>query len=381
MQVNSFSNNHNGSSKSLFEVEVQAPANIALIKYWGKKGPQLPLNANCSLNLNQCFTTTKIKLIANANLAKSDQKVSIDYQFYNYKGELESSPHPRLLAFLENAKKDFPWMNQYTLQISSHNNFPHAAGIASSASAFAALALGLCLMELKLRPELDWTYEQIFQEASKLARTGSGSACRSLMSGLAVWGEHPLLSSPDKSSNEFAISHFKEKLEDTQHFFHQLMNVVLIVNTQKKSISSSIGHNSMQGHDFLENRLVPAQQHFTHLYESILSNNWINFGQIVEQEACSLHALMLTARPPYCLMHAHTLEIMQRIWLERSENKLPIYFTLDAGANVHLLYLKSDEARVKNFIENDIAEFLVEQKWIFNQTGMAPHFQWQRKDL
>ena len=163
------------------QVSWQSPSNIALVKYWGKYGEQLPKNASVSFTLNNCNTKTTLSF---------DVKTTEDFDFEVYlDGKREAGFEPKILKFFERVEIYLPFLKDYKFKIETSNSFPHSSGIASSASGMSALALCLVSIERSLT-ETEMTDEFFSRKASFISRLGSGSACRSIEGDLIVWGEH-----------------------------------------------------------------------------------------------------------------------------------------------------------------------------------------------
>ena len=222
--------------------EWRSPSNIALIKYWGKKENQIPLNSSLSITLSKCFTQTKLTYRPKINNEK-------DFTFL-FEGAENISFEPKLSQFFKRIEKYCPYLNYLQLKIESRNSFPHSSGIASSASAYSALALCIMDIEKKINPLLD---EKFFlKKASFLARLGSGSASRSVIGSFSIWGESKHF---EKSTDLFAI-----KYSDQVHkIFNDICDTVLIVDKNKKKVSSTVGHQLMDNHSFSFGRLAQAE--------------------------------------------------------------------------------------------------------------------------
>jgi diphosphomevalonate decarboxylase len=235
-------------TKELEEGKVtwRSPSNIALIKYWGKYGTQLPKNPSISFTLNNAFTETTLAYKPKHGV---DTGVALEFFFEDERNEAFEN---RIRKYLEGLIPVFPFLRQLELEIRSKNSFPHSTGIASSASAMSALALCLCTLEDELFSTLD-DDDEFSKKASYLARLGSGSACRSIHPTMALWGETGEL---EGSSNEYAIP-FVEELHPIFKFFH---DDILIVSRGKKKVSSSAGHALMDNNLYAENRYQQARQ-------------------------------------------------------------------------------------------------------------------------
>lgn len=335
-------------------VSYQSPSNIALVKYWGKYGEQLPKNASVSFTLSKCHTNTT--LTYNAKSSKGfDFKVFLD-------GKREKSFEPKIQKFFQRITGYLPFLENYSFTIETHNSFPHSSGIASSASGMSALALCLMHMEQEMQPEIDVAYFK--QKASFLARLGSGSACRSIEGALVVWGEH---SSIDGSSNTFGI-HYPYEVHEV---FEKFQDTILLVDKGEKQVSSTVGHDLMHKHPFAEQRFQQANDNLSKLIPVLKEGDLPEFIKIVENEALSLHAMMMTSMPYFILMKPNTLEIINRIWKYRKQTGSSVCFTLDAGANVHVLYPENETKTVSEFIEAELKPFCKNGEYIRDEIGFG----------
>lgn len=344
-----------GNSKHLYRSAWKCPSNIALVKYWGKRDFQKPMNPSLSFVLQNAVTETSVELHKDGN-----QKVT----FY-FDGE--NSPFSeRIEKYLDYVSAKLHWVSKYNFTIHSFNTFPHSAGIASSASSFGALAL--CLAELNFSFSGKETESPDFwREASELARLGSGSACRSVYAGFSIWGQTQLFES---SSDDFAI-HLSDGINPV---FFGLRDAILLVDSGKKEISSSTGHQLMNNHFYRRARIAQACENANDLYLAIISGDQHKFIQVVEAEALSLHAMMMTSNPSYLLLKPNSIEIINRIRHFREKSRIPVCFTIDAGPNIHLLYFQENELDVKAFIDRELRQFCEDEKWIDDCIGRAsPH--------
>ena len=160
----------------------QTPSNIALVKYWGKRNPQIPKNASISFTLNNCHTITTIDFV-------KQQKSDIANFDLFFEGKEKEEFKPKIAEFFNRIQTYCPYIFDYKMIINSENSFPHSSGIASSASGLSAISMCLMSLEKEMNPNL--SSEFINKKASFLARLGSGSASRSIEGPLVVWGKHP----------------------------------------------------------------------------------------------------------------------------------------------------------------------------------------------
>ena len=239
---------------------------------------------------------------------------------------------------------------------------PHSAGIASSASAFGALAL--CLVDLNQQiTGIQQTSDNFFEEASYWARIGSGSACRSVYDGFNWWGNSALLKA---SSDEFAINVSAQIHES----YFDLCDAVLLVDAGMKKVSSSAGHQLMNDHPYKEARIAQANETGLRLFELMKAgNSEMEFLQIVEQEALSLHAMMMTSNPSFVLLKPNSLAIIEKVREFRGQTGIPVGFTIDAGPNIHLLYWKKNQQEIHQFIQNELLSFTANGQWLDDAIG------------
>lgn len=339
------------------KVAWRSPSNIALIKYWGKHGVQLPSNPSISFTLENAFTETLIQYAPKTSVTEG---IALDFFF---EGEANEAFEKKIHDYLESLLPVFPFLNQLSLKINSANSFPHSAGIASSASSMSALALCLCTIEDNLFETLS-NDEAFNQKASYIARLGSGSACRSIHSTMAVWGA---TESVKGSSDLFAVEH-----SEVHEVFKNFHNDILIVSTGEKPVSSRAGHALMNNNPYATPRFQQAKDRLSDLLKTLQTGDLEEFGQIVEDEALTLHALMMTSNPSYLLMQPASLKIMQRIRDFRASTKHPVYFTLDAGPNVHLLYPEEIIHEVRPFVEEELLPFCEGNAYIPDFVGEGP---------
>ena len=336
----------------------KAPSNIALIKYWGKKGHQLPENASLSMTLDSTSTTTHLSVF---NKGKLEAGLSLQYFFH---GERHLKFEHKIDMYLHSIQPEMPFLFDYRLVFRSENNFPHSAGIASSASSLAAIAL--CLVSLE-----EWVTQKkmdehsFFQRASRFARLGSGSASRSVYGGLVSWGTSKEI---EHSSDDYATPFPLPKGSR----MGQLRDIILIVSSDEKAVSSSQGHAMMKEHPYREGRNVQARLNMEQLKVAIDSEEHSLFAKITENEALSLHALLLASTPAGILLHPNTLHIIREIKEFKESSPVDLSFTLDAGPNVHLLFFDDQREAVLQFVWNKLVPYCENGVWIEDKIGNGP---------
>lgn len=318
----------------------RACSNIALIKYWGKHADQIPTNASLSFTLTNCFTETKLSFSARENFEKT-----FDIQLV-FDGKPAPNFLPKIETFFSRIENFLPFLKKYSWAIDTYNSFPHSSGIASSASAMAALSLALMEIENEIQPNQS---DFFYKKASFLARLGSGSAARSTHGSVVLWGENPAIA---EGSNLYGIP-YPQKIDP---IFLSFRDTILLIDKGEKRVSSSQGHNLMHQNPFANSRFAQAQQRIGELIPILENGDLPNFIKLIESEALTLHAMMMTSSPYYLLMRPNTLNAIERIWNFRQETNLPVGFTLDAGANIHLLYPQKIENEVLDFINSQLKE-------------------------
>lgn len=333
----------------------QSPSNIALIKYWGKKENQIPANPSISFTLDYCRTTTSL------SFQKKERSGDFDFELF-FENEKKESFKPKIIKFFERVEQYLPFLKEYTFTIETSNSFPHSSGIASSASGMSALALCLMSLEKELNPEM--TGEFFTRKASFLARLGSGSACRSIEGELVAWGEHKNIPG---SSDLYGVKYPHAVHEN----FRNYQDTILLVDKGEKQVSSTLGHDLMNGHPFAERRFQQAHENLDLLKEIFEKGDLSEFIKIVESEALTLHAMMMTSQPYFLLMKPNTLEIINKVFDFRERTGLHLCFTLDAGANVHLLYPENEKNETLDFIKSDLLQYCQNGQYIADNVGQG----------
>jgi len=326
-----------------FKATAVSPANIAFIKYWGWKNEQdkkliLPASDSISMNLNNCLTTTTVEF---SPLFKKD---SVYISFFGEKPfdtlrHAQGRTRQKLLLRQDGVvggsrEKVMRQVNRLRamanidipVKIVSQNSFPANAGIASSASAFSALTL-----VVSQALGLNWDQKKLSIETRL---SGSGSACRSTIDGFACWQRG------ENSEDSYAY-----QLEDESWW--DLVDIVAVVSTDAKKVSSREGHELATTSPHYASRLVELPQKIAQVKEAILNKNFTLLGETIEQEAMSMHKICATSDPPIYYLNSETHEIMQALQQWRKAGLFG-YFTMDAGPNVHVICKRKDAQEINN---------------------------------
>jgi diphosphomevalonate decarboxylase len=336
----------------------ESPANIALVKYWGKLQGQIPMNPSLSFTLRESVV----------RIAMSYQKVDKGkggLQAFRLNGQANEKFQARIGKYIESMKAHYAFLADTALEIDSQSTFPHSAGIASSAAAFSALAMALGSIENDLEGRTGMGSD-FLKKASFAARLGSGSACRSVYGGYTVWGKSEHLPG---SSDEFAV---KLQQNDIHPVFQNLHDAVLIVDDTEKKVSSTAGHALMNGHDFRESRIAQAEKNLGIMIKALKTGDEELFVDIVENEALTLHGLMMSSRPGYILIKPGTIALIEKIRDFRLQQKINLCFTLDAGPNIHLIYPDKEAKKVRMFISQELLPLCKNRQWMDDGVGEGP---------
>tara|TARA_B100001564_G_scaffold45681_1_gene32827 strand:+ start:268 stop:1353 length:1086 start_codon:yes stop_codon:yes gene_type:complete len=346
--------NHDDSIKFSWS----SPSNIALVKYWGKNKDQTPKNSSISFTLSSCKTKTSIIF------SKIEKKLDVVNFTISYDGKRQNDFRPKIEKYFASIIKYCPYLLYCNLEINTKNTFPHSSGIASSASGMSALSLCIMSLEKEITKE-DFSANFFFLKASFLSRIGSGSACRSVYGGFNIWGKHKDF---EQSSDLFSL----QLNQSISTEFENFQDTILLVDENQKDVSSSAGHSLMDNHPFSVDRYMIANKNTSALKIILEKGDLFAFCELVEKEAMMLHSLMMTSSPSYVLMKPETLEIIDEIKSFRNINKVPVCFTLDAGANVHVLYPEKYSKSVLGFINSKLSKYCFQGKFIIDHIGKGP---------
>jgi len=287
--------------------------NIALIKYWGNRDERLRIPSNGSISINLAGLETRTSVCFDPTLQQDTLTLN--------GASAGKTARERVSAFL-NQVRIMSEVRSFAAVV-SENNFPTGAGIASSASAFAALALaaahaaGLQLSE---------------QELSRLARRGSGSACRSIPGGFVEW----FAGDNDETS-------FAESFAPAGHW--ALGDCIAIISHAHKSTGSTEGHATASTSLLQDTRIATTPTRLETCRRAILNRDFNSLAEVAELDSNLMHAVMITSQPPLLYWQPATLGIMQAVQKWRSGG-LPCFYTIDAGPNVHVICLEDEIEQV-----------------------------------
>ncbi|GIO24774.1 diphosphomevalonate decarboxylase [Oceanobacillus sp. J11TS1] len=299
----------------------RAHTNIALIKYWGKRNESLilPTNSNLSVTLDGFSTETTVDF---------QEDLKADTFFLN-KQVIEGDALRKVAVFLDKVRA-LSGKKIYA-QVDSLNHVPTAAGFASSASGLAALAAA---STKAIGLSLDNT------ELSRLARQGSGSACRSIYGGFVEW---------QMGEREDGLDSYAVQVADESHWDIRIAAVVLS-KTMKKISSREGMRRTVETSPFYAGWIEQTSKDIQEIKQAIADKDFEKTGSIAEANCLRMHATTLGANPPFTYWQDTTMRVMQTVQ-DLREQGIPAYFTIDAGPNVKVMYLPEDENKVKSRLQ------------------------------
>jgi diphosphomevalonate decarboxylase len=300
----------------------QAPSNIALIKYMGKKDGQLniPTNASLSYTLSNLMTDVELELSTETH----DTWQALGTEPF----QLSEKAQQRFLRHLNMLKKAFGVSQTFIVR--SANNFPHSSGLASSASSFAALTRCACIALSELSGQALPSIEQ----QAQWSRQGSGSSCRSFFAPWAIWN--------DETATTIDLP------------FQNLRHHVIIISRESKKTSSSDAHAAVMSSPHWAGRPERAEQRLKQLIFAFQSQDWTQAYQICWDEFIDMHELFQTATPAFDYFQDKThliLKTLKQFWEQHQDGPI---ITMDAGPNIHLLFRDDQHALADHFIQNHL---------------------------
>ena len=299
----------------LENVKASAPANIALCKYWGKRNAELNLPVTDSLSVSLGHLGSNISL----STGHVKDRVVLNGQ--------ELTPTDPFLVRTLNFVNLFR-ENQDALHVEAHNTIPTAAGFASSASGFAALVLALDQL-------YQWNLDQ--RSLSILARLGSGSACRSVFEGLVIW---------HSGTSDAGMDSYAEPLDQQ---WPELRVGLVVLSVEQKHIGSRAAmQHTVETSPLYEAWPSTVERDMNEIQDAIANKSVSGVGRIAERNALTMHATMMASDPPVIYWSPDSLRAIHRVWNARDEG-LDVFFTMDAGPNVKLLYEAHKQEHILKF--------------------------------
>ena len=331
---------------------VIAPTNIAILKYWGKLSGayHIPTKSSLSFTVNDLFTKTSVE--ASKGTGRID---------FSLNGKKEKKEHDYVRSYISTVASTFPALREYDYRIASENNFPTAAGFASSASGFAALLKALAREVKELRG-----LEPDDKKLSALARLGSGSAARSIPSqgGFVKWDR----GSGEDWEKDPVFASYALTLFGPEHW-PDLRIIYAIVEEKEKKVSSRAGMEASMNTN-------PLYQAWVSYEESLLKNDMVlavgekNFSKLapmIMQASNNFHAVCLGTYPPIHYLEKKSLGVMDGIH-RMNKDGVKAAYTFDAGPNPVIFTLKENEDEIAGMLEEKAG------KIYRTRTGPGPRY-------
>jgi len=279
-------------------------SNIAFIKYWGNRDNALRLPSNGSISMN----LRGLETVTTACFSKrfSEDRFILNHVEQSGEALARMSKHIDFIREMAQSRE--------RVSVVSENSFPTGVGIASSASGFAALTVAACsALELGLNE----------RELSRIARLGSGSACRSIPGGFVEWpatdNEHDSFASPFAGPDHWA-----------------LVDLVAVVSERHKAVGSTGGHALASTSALQSARVADTPRRLMICREAITNKDFLTLANIIEEDTLMMHGVMMTSRPSLIYWNPPTMAVMSHV-LELRMSGIPVAFTIDAGPNVHVI--------------------------------------------
>ncbi|KAL8403913.1 hypothetical protein RB594_008967 [Gaeumannomyces avenae] len=316
----------------IYRATTTAPVNIAVVKYWGKRDPKLnlPTNSSLSVTLAQSDLRTLTTASCSASYpASGGDSLVLNGEAADVSGARTQACFRELRArraALEAADPSLPKLSTYPLRLVSENNFPTAAGLASSAAGFAALVRAIA--DLYALPDSP-------SELSKVARQGSGSACRSLFGGYVAWREGAAADGSDSLAEQVAeAAHWPE-----------MRALVLVASASKKGVSSTSGMQQTVGTSDLFQRRVAevVPKHMGQMEKAIADRDFASFAEVTMKDSNSFHATCADTYPPIFYMNDTSRAAIRAVEaINAAAGRTVAAYTFDAGPNAVVYYLEQD---------------------------------------
>ncbi|GAQ07875.1 diphosphomevalonate decarboxylase [Aspergillus lentulus] len=326
--------------RTVYRATTTAPVNIAVIKYWGKRDASLnlPTNSSLSVTLSQASLRTLTTASCSAIYPAADELVlnGKPQDIQSSKRTLACLSNLRSLRqALENADPSLPKLSTLPLRIVSENNFPTAAGLASSAAGFAALVRAIAdLYQLPQSP----------LELSRIARQGSGSACRSLMGGYVAWRAGEREDGSDSLAEEVAPA----------SDWPEMRAIILVVSAEKKDVPSTEGMQTTVATSslFATRATSVVPERMAAIETAIQNKDFPTFAEITMRDSNSFHATCLDSWPPIFYMNDVSRAAVRLVHdINRAVGRTVCAYTFDAGPNAVIYYLEKDSEVVAGTVK------------------------------
>ncbi|KAF2709291.1 diphosphomevalonate decarboxylase [Pleomassaria siparia CBS 279.74] len=331
-------------ASTIHRASTTAPVNIAVIKYWGKRDPKLnlPTNSSLSVTLSQADLRTHTTASCSSSYPSSDSLI-LNGSSQDVSGARTQACFRELRALrkaIEDGDDSLPKLSTFPLKVVSENNFPTAAGLASSAAGFAALVRAIAnLYELPSSPT----------ELSRIARQGSGSACRSLFGGYVGWEQGSASDGSDSVAFQVApAAHWPN-----------MRALILVASAAKKDVSSTSGMQTTVATSslFASRAAETVPRRMNEMQKAIQEKDFEAFGKVTMMDSNSFHATCLDTYPPIFYLNDTSRAAIKVVeTINTAAGKIIAAYTFDAGPNAVIYYLEENEAKVAGLFKAALGE-------------------------
>ncbi|MCY4379965.1 MAG: diphosphomevalonate decarboxylase [Proteobacteria bacterium] len=359
--------------------EAVAPANIALLKYWGRLSlrPRRAATPSLSVTLSRSVSVTRVEAIPEqeATIKQGGHQAKQVTMFFpcadlspNLYDRISYLPHDSGMTnqvdsqFLAKIAQQVQFIRRTlggdsAVSVVTENNFPVGVGLASSASGFAALTVATAACFWGVAEFSDFDQPSIHKLAM-MAKEGSGSAGRSLFGGFVSWRSSQN-GAKGSIAQEFPAHHMP------------LADTIFVFSQQPKKVSSSDGHQLAQTSQLYQLRVQRSESRFIRMRQALLTQDFTHLGELMEQDAIDMHGICLTSTPPVSYLTEDSLKFMNWLVSQRNTGQFEAYFTVDAGPNVHVISKVEDQSD----IINRVLEVFQVESVIVDRIGSGPRLQ------
>jgi diphosphomevalonate decarboxylase len=345
------------SSTGSGKIGWRSPYSLELIKHFGEREHRLPANPSLSMTLSEAFADVSVEYGFIETLSLPGVHCSLQ-------GINDPDTEKKICSFVENAVVDIPVLKNLRMNINARVTPLHSSQSISLSPLYSSLALCLCSIEENINGTVTGPMD-FYRKSSYLARLGSGNACRSVYGGYVTWGK-----SDDFA--EFSNFYAHPFPFEVHPVFQQMEYNLLIISSEARKITDVTGHKLMKGHPYSGGRSDQARSNLNKLIQVLQSGDTNAFVSIIENEASSLHAMIMSSPEDVILLKPETIAIIERVRLFRDKNQVPVCFTLNASPNVHLLYPGTCKDQVSAFVEKELLSFCENKKMLSDRIGKGP---------
>jgi diphosphomevalonate decarboxylase len=342
------------SSSGSGKITWRSPCSIELIKHFGEREHHLPLNSSLSMSLTEAFAEASIEYELIEALSSPGVHCSLD-------GLYDQDIVKSISSFVENAVIDVPILQHLRMNISARLSSVQLSDFFSITSVYSSLALCLCSIEENVNGSITGPMD-FFKKSSYLARLGAGNACRSVYGGYVVWGK-------SDDYNEFSNFYANPLPFEVHPNFQQMEYAILEIALENNKFKDITSHSFMKAHPYAGGRFDQARNNLNKLLSALKSGDHTTFVEVVEDEALSLRAIMMSSSKDAILLKPESITIIEEIRSFRNNTHIPLCFTLDTSPNIHLLYPAVNKEQVSAFVQKDLIFYCESKRILYDRIG------------